>query len=239
MPGRCDGLYVARTRDLARRPRAFSRLRYICHAAGHGRKPAGVLRLGSRVSVDIVRLAAVWFGERRSSDAPAAPRRILFDGKRPIFRPAGVAAKPRRGRFSAPRRRTCLRCVLWMRQRNRSPGQSAPQLLSSRQSLSWSLVGLGYSIHPMLEPPAQFHTALVCLAAVVLAWFGSRWNLDELIWLLYPWMIFGMFKLVAEDLRRGDRRYFTVLLIYGGTLIVLPRLVGAPDRCSLVLSLKL
>src|SRR5260370_31364000 len=106
--------------------------------------------------------------------------------------------------------------------------------------LSSSFVGFGFSIHLNARSASTVHTALVCLAAVALAWFGSRWNLKELIWLLYPWMIFGMFKLVAEDLRRGGSSIFSLsLLIYGDTLIVLPLLVRRARSAQSGLSLEL
>jgi hypothetical protein len=61
---------------------------------------------------------------------------------------------------------------------------------------------------------------------VALAWFGRRWNLSELIWVLVPWMIFGAVKLVADDFRQGRSvTLFLSLLVYGATLIALPRLL--------------
>jgi hypothetical protein len=69
-------------------------------------------------------------------------------------------------------------------------------------------------------------TAVVAGVALALAWFGRRRNLSELIWILVPWMLFGAAKLVAEDFRRGrSATLFLSLLLYGATLIALPRLL--------------
>ena len=73
---------------------------------------------------------------------------------------------------------------------------------------------------------STLRTSLISLMAILLGWFGKRLGLAELIWILYPWMAFGAAKLFAEDFRLGrPLTLFASLLVYGGTLIALPRLL--------------
>ena len=83
---------------------------------------------------------------------------------------------------------------------------------------------------------STLRTSLVAAIAVTLAWFGRRRNLRELIWILYPWMIFGALRLVAEDFRQSrSMTLFLSLLLYGATLLALPRLLrrATPSRSDL------
>ncbi|MBZ5611510.1 MAG: hypothetical protein LAP38_24885 [Acidobacteriia bacterium] len=96
--------------------------------------------------------------------------------------------------------------------------------------LCWTWAGLAVGVllragwEASLEGTVR--TALVALVAVALAWFGRHWNLQELIWILFPWMLFGAVKLVAEDFRQGrSATLFLSLLVYGATLIALQRLL--------------
>jgi len=102
----------------------------------------------------------------------------------------------------------------------------APAIIAAL--LCWTAAGLLSSV---LTTPfdaalsSSIRTALICSIGVGLAWFGRRRNVPELIWLLYPWMAFGVVKLLAEDFRQGSpATLFLSLLLYGGTLIALPRL---------------
>jgi hypothetical protein len=105
----------------------------------------------------------------------------------------------------------------------------------------WSMVGLiaGWMTATGLDASlmSTLRTGLIASAAIGLAWFGSRRNLRELIWILYPWMIFGSLKLFAEDFRQGRPvTLFLSLLLYGGTLIALPRLLRRAPPARLDLS---
>ena len=104
----------------------------------------------------------------------------------------------------------------------------------------WSTMGLimgsliGVRFDPLLV--STLRTAWVAVVAIALAWCGRRWNLKELVWILYPWMMFGALKLFAEDFRLGrPATLFVSLLLYGGTLIALPRLLrrATPARSDL------
>ena len=97
--------------------------------------------------------------------------------------------------------------------------------------IACSLYGIGASL------PSTLRTVLIALIALALGWCGKRWGLTELIWVLYPWMIFGAMKLFVEDLRQGSpATLFVSLLAYGGTLIALPRLLRRTDRRATDLS---
>jgi hypothetical protein len=105
---------------------------------------------------------------------------------------------------------------------------------------SWSVVGLaaGLLIGPHFNSPyvSVLRSAFISVTAIALAWCGRRWDLIELTWILYPWMIFGAVKLFTEDFQQGrSETLFLSLLLYGGTLIVLPRLVrrARPERSDL------
>jgi hypothetical protein len=98
--------------------------------------------------------------------------------------------------------------------------------------LAWSLLSITSEtlLAARLDAPlaATIRTILISLIAITLGWFGKRRNLSELIWVLYPWMAFGAAKLLLEDFQQGSpATLFVSLLVYGGTLIALPRLLRA------------
>jgi len=73
---------------------------------------------------------------------------------------------------------------------------------------------------------AASRTMVLALLAVGLAWAGRRWVLQELTWLVYPLLIGGGVKLLLEDFRHGEPvTLFLGLALYGGALIVTPRLM--------------
>ena len=96
--------------------------------------------------------------------------------------------------------------------------------------ICWSL--MAFATELMLQarfapsPASTLRTVLIAVVAVALAWLGSRNDLRELIWVLFPWMIFGAIKLATEEFEQGRPVNLALsLLIYGGTLIALPRLL--------------
>jgi len=106
---------------------------------------------------------------------------------------------------------------------DRVPGAAMAALLC------WSLVfvAAGWMQRAQLDPTlaSTFSTTLIALVAVGLAWIGTRKGVGELIWILFPWMIFGAVKLAMDDFQQGrPATLFVSLLVYGGTLIALPRL---------------
>jgi hypothetical protein len=77
---------------------------------------------------------------------------------------------------------------------------------------------------------ALIRTAALAVAAVGLAW-GGRWRrFVEARWLVYPVLVAGGLKLVAEDLRTGrPATLFASLALFGLALILAPRLLRHDD----------
>ncbi len=68
-------------------------------------------------------------------------------------------------------------------------------------------------------------TIVLALAALGLAWAGTRWKAAEWTHLIYPTMALGAWRLVMDDLHQ-DRKaaLFLSLLVYGAVLTLLPQL---------------
>ena len=119
-----------------------------------------------------------------------------------------------------------------VRLRNRRVSSTAERVAAaiSVALLCWSIVALAGGFESTLS------TVVISTIAIALAWFGRHWNLPELIWVLYPWMVFGAAKLLAEDFRHSRPAALALsLLVYGGALIALPRLLrrARPPRADL------
>lgn len=95
--------------------------------------------------------------------------------------------------------------------------------------LSWALLGLGGAAMTSLLGPdstisSTLRTGLICGLALSLARSGSR--RPELVWLLYPLMIYGAYRLLLVDFPHGRPTALALsLLFYGGTLLLLTRMV--------------
>jgi hypothetical protein len=89
------------------------------------------------------------------------------------------------------------------------------------------LAGLGASVlYDYVSPAAPLRTALVTAIALGAAWAGRRWRRPEFTWLAYPLMALSGFKLLTEDYQQGrSLTLFASLILFGGGLIVLPRLL--------------
>jgi hypothetical protein len=101
--------------------------------------------------------------------------------------------------------------------------------------LCWALLGLGGAgITTLLGPESAIsstlRTGLICALSIGLARWGVR--RAELTWLLYPLMLYGAYRLLAEDFPNGRPTALALsLLFYGGTLLQLTRMVRG-DRPS-------
>ena len=72
---------------------------------------------------------------------------------------------------------------------------------------------------------AAVRSGFVALLALALAWLSRFDRFREARWLVYAVLIAGAVKLVAEDLRLGrPGELFVALAVYGGALILAPRL---------------
>ena len=77
---------------------------------------------------------------------------------------------------------------------------------------------------PASSPP--FGPAALAAAALALAWAGRSERFRESAWLVYPVLAAGGLKLLAEDLPRSrPATLFIALALYGGALIIAPRLL--------------
>ena len=73
---------------------------------------------------------------------------------------------------------------------------------------------------------ATLRTLVLSAAALLLAWSSARWQRLEFARLVYPVMALGAYRMVGVDLQQ-DRTaaLFLSLLLYGGALILLPKLL--------------
>jgi hypothetical protein len=75
---------------------------------------------------------------------------------------------------------------------------------------------------------ATMRTFVLSAAALLLAWAAARWDRQEFGRLVYPVMALGAYRMIGVDLHQ-DRTIalFLSLLLYGGALILLPKLIRA------------
>ncbi len=96
---------------------------------------------------------------------------------------------------------------------------------------AWAVVGLCAGLLVALFAPfTGFHpalrTATLTLLTLALAWAGKRYLREEMIWLVYPLMLLTAYKLLLQDFRQGHTlALFASLLLYGGALVLLPRIL--------------
>ncbi len=116
-----------------------------------------------------------------------------------------------------------------------STGRIAAVLISA--NLAWVVAGVATSGFAMIwqrlpgdrgasVPVATLGTAALMLLVAAAAWSGMKWQRQELIWLVYALMAVAGGKLLMRDLRLENTLPLVVsLLLYGGTLTVLPRML--------------
>jgi hypothetical protein len=101
----------------------------------------------------------------------------------------------------------------------------------------WSILGLSAAaLIPLANGgsgSAPVRTALICALALALPSASRRWRRPELAWLLYPVMLGGAAKLALVDFAQGRPAVLAVsLLLYGATLMLLPRVMRASRQAS-------
>lgn len=78
---------------------------------------------------------------------------------------------------------------------------------------------------------ATLRTAVLTCLALAGAWAGTRWQRRELGWLVYPVMVFTAYKLLVQDFPESHKLGLVAsLLLYGGTLVILPRILQSSNR---------
>ena len=116
-----------------------------------------------------------------------------------------------------------------------SPGRVSALVISA--TLAWGVAGLAarglvlawqafQGGHGKGFPTATFGTAALMFLTTAMAWSGSTWRRPELIWLVYAFMTVAGCKLLMLDLRLTNTLPLVIsLLLYGGTLMLLPRIL--------------
>jgi len=158
-------------------------------------------------------LVAIWFGEGQNKTT------LSVHGA--IYLLASAVASSRLGHYWPPAVAAALGYGIMLWTRRKSPGlmERIPRAL-----VAGLMVGSLYGI--CASSASSVRTLAISLTAIALGWCGKRWNLTELIWVLYPWMIFGAVRLFPEEFRQGrPTALFLSLLVYGATLMALPRLL--------------
>ena len=129
-----------------------------------------------------------------------------------------------------------LALCYWMEGIGGSGNARVPSLLIAAL-LCWSLLGLGAAgITSTLGPDSfissTLRTGFICGLALGLALAGIRSrHRPECLWLLYPLMVYGAYRLLVEDFPNGRPTALALsLLFYGGTLLLLTRLVRDTRR---------
>jgi hypothetical protein len=75
---------------------------------------------------------------------------------------------------------------------------------------------------------ATLRTFVLSAVALLLAWGAGRWDRPEFGRLVYPVMVLGAYRMIVVDLHQNrTAALFLSLLLYGGALILLPRLIRA------------
>ncbi|MGA3024716.1 MAG: hypothetical protein ABSF98_08115 [Bryobacteraceae bacterium] len=124
----------------------------------------------------------------------------------------------------------------WVAVAASSPGETArwrnqASAFTFAAVVTWILAGAAthglVAAWPGSGAPADtLGTAVLTLLSVGLAWSGMRWQRRELVWLVYGFMALAAWKLVARDFQHEHSLALVVsLLFYGGTLILLPRIL--------------
>ena len=89
----------------------------------------------------------------------------------------------------------------------------------------------GSSLAGQRRPRRHFGNGGPDTASVALAWSALRWKRKELVWVVYGSMALAAWKLVARDFRdEHSLALVASLMLYGGTLILLPRILQRKAR---------
>jgi hypothetical protein len=105
---------------------------------------------------------------------------------------------------------------------------------------AWSAAGIAAQLltvfcwhAPGSEQSREFCPALRTVAVVLLilsmASLGVRRRKAELVWLVYPLTLLAAYKLLVQDIRQGHTLAVAAsLVLYGGSLLLLPRILLKP-----------
>jgi hypothetical protein len=72
---------------------------------------------------------------------------------------------------------------------------------------------------------ATLRTCVLTTGALLAGWAGRRWAMPAFSRLIYPLMVLGAYRLVAEDMHQEQKAASVIsLLVFGAALMVLPKL---------------
>ena len=94
--------------------------------------------------------------------------------------------------------------------------------------VTWSLAGIIAHGLALLSPElaAVWGTIVLLVLSAFLAIMGVEWRRQELRWLVFVLMAVAGYKLVSQDFSQKHTLALVVsLLLYGGMLVLLPRLM--------------
>ncbi len=105
---------------------------------------------------------------------------------------------------------------------------------SAAALLVWASVRLtAPGAAPAAEYVAVLRTLVSCVAALLLAWSGSRWQRRELVWLAWTTLALIAFKLLFEDLRHGHLGFTAAsIFLYAVTILLVPRLLHSRSKAA-------
>lgn len=97
--------------------------------------------------------------------------------------------------------------------------------------LLWGIAGMAaHGVPSSFVFSAPVRTGLLIALAAGSSWAGRRFGHEELVWLVYPLLAAAGVKLLVEDLRAGrSLTMFLSLILFGGALLLLPKLVRQPE----------
>jgi len=82
---------------------------------------------------------------------------------------------------------------------------------------------------------ATLRTLVLSAVALLLAWGALRWERPEFGRLVYPVMALGAYRMIGVDLQQDKTAaLFLSLLLYGGALILLPKIKKAAATADAV-----
>jgi len=102
---------------------------------------------------------------------------------------------------------------------------------------AWQTAGLAAALltagyHGIFGPQAvhaycaALRTGVLALGSMALAWSGARWRRPEWPRLVFPLMALGGYRLLMVDAHQGSKPALVIsMLLYGGTLMLLPKLM--------------
>lgn len=93
-------------------------------------------------------------------------------------------------------------------------------------SLLAQMIPAGENADAFRRPLASLRTGTLAVCAAILAGLSNRTRFGNLAWLVYAILVLGGVKLIGEDIAAGGAAtLFLSLGLYGGTLILSPRLL--------------